>query len=157
MARKTSSSAARRSKSSAKKSRNPATRTAAAKNSSRSRKSSRSVGAKRGSRSRASDRSKVNVHEPYELRYWTQTLGVTPKRLKDLVTKYGPGAAGIRRALTGSRKRSRSADRSRINVHQPYELRYWTKALGVTADRLKALVKEHGPTATGIRRKLGLS
>ena len=30
---------------------------------------------------------------------------------------------------------------SRINVHEDYEVRYWTKALGVSKDELEATVK----------------
>lgn len=48
-----------------------------------------------------------------------------------------------------------SADRNRINVHEDYELRYWTKALGVTADALRAAVKAVGPMAADVRRHLG--
>ncbi len=32
-------------------------------------------------------------------------------------------------------------DASRINVHEDYEVRYWTKALGVSKDELEATVK----------------
>lgn len=48
-------------------------------------------------------------------------------------------------------------DRLRINVHEDYELRYWTKALGVTEEELKELVKKHGTTAKEIRRVLGIA
>jgi hypothetical protein len=47
------------------------------------------------------------------------------------------------------------ADRARINVHEKYELEYWTKALGVSADRLRELVKKHGVMAADIRRASG--
>jgi hypothetical protein len=46
-------------------------------------------------------------------------------------------------------------DRSRIDVNDPNELAYWTKALNVSADKLKALVKEVGPIATKVRERLG--
>jgi hypothetical protein len=38
-----------------------------------------------------------------------------------------------------------------INVHEDYELRDWSKRLGVTPERLKELVKDHGPIAANIR------
>jgi hypothetical protein len=47
------------------------------------------------------------------------------------------------------------ADRSRINVNEDYELRYWTKKLGVSTDQLKQAVKEVGPTAKAVEEKLG--
>ena len=46
-------------------------------------------------------------------------------------------------------------DRQRINVHEDYEVQYWTKALGVTKERLEQLVKEHGDRADDVRRALG--
>jgi len=48
-------------------------------------------------------------------------------------------------------------DRSRINVNQPHELRYWTQALGVSAERLRELVSEVGPSASAVRERLGRS
>jgi len=47
------------------------------------------------------------------------------------------------------------ADRSRINLNEDYEVRYWTKALGVTEERLRELVREHGNSAEKIREALG--
>jgi hypothetical protein len=48
-----------------------------------------------------------------------------------------------------------AADRSRINVHEAHELRYWTKALGVTEEQLKAAVAKVGVIAADVRRHLG--
>ncbi len=45
-------------------------------------------------------------------------------------------------------------DRSRINVHQEHEVRYWTEKFGVNADQLKAAVKEVGPTASAVEQWL---
>ncbi|MDH1180866.1 DUF3606 domain-containing protein, partial [Achromobacter mucicolens] len=36
-------------------------------------------------------------------------------------------------------------DRSRINVNEAHELRYWTQALGVTEAQLRDAVKAVGP------------
>jgi hypothetical protein len=33
------------------------------------------------------DRDRINVNEPYELRYWSQKFGVTPVRLKLAVAR----------------------------------------------------------------------
>jgi len=41
------------------------------------------------------DRDRINVHEDYELRYWTKELGVTPQKLK----KVGVMADDVRQAL----------------------------------------------------------
>ena len=48
-----------------------------------------------------------------------------------------------------------TADRSRINVHEAHELRYWTKALGVSEEQLKLAVAKVGVIATDVRRHLG--
>ncbi|MNK10607.1 hypothetical protein D3C87_286340 [compost metagenome] len=45
-------------------------------------------------------------------------------------------------------------DRSRINVNEPHELRYWTKELGVTEDQLRDAVKAVGVSATAVRAAL---
>ena len=42
-------------------------------------------------------------------------------------------------------------DRARINVEEDYEVRYWTKELGISEERLRDLVKQHGPSAQNIR------
>jgi Protein of unknown function (DUF3606) len=51
--------------------------------------------------------------------------------------------------------KKQAQDRQRINVHEDYEVRYWTKALGVTKERLQQLVKEHGDRADDVRRAIG--
>lgn len=45
-------------------------------------------------------------------------------------------------------------DRSRINVHEEWEVRYWTEELGVSKERLAELVKEVGPTSAAVRQRL---
>ena len=46
-------------------------------------------------------------------------------------------------------------DRDRINVNEPHEATYWTKALGCTEDQLRAAVKSAGVMAADVRAKLG--
>jgi hypothetical protein len=46
-------------------------------------------------------------------------------------------------------------DASRINIHEEYEVRYWTKALGVTGDELEVVVKKVGTGADAVRKELG--
>jgi hypothetical protein len=41
------------------------------------------------------DAARINVHEPHELRYWSAKLGVTPEKLKDLVSQLGPMVSDI--------------------------------------------------------------
>jgi len=46
-------------------------------------------------------------------------------------------------------------DRDRINVNEDYELRDWSKSLGVSVDRLKEAVRKVGPMVAEVRRALG--
>lgn len=49
----------------------------------------------------------------------------------------------------------RPQDSSKVNVHEDWELRYWTKTLGVSADQLRAAVRAVGVSAAAVRRHLG--
>jgi hypothetical protein len=42
------------------------------------------------------------------------------------------------------------ADRAHINVTEDYEVAYWTKELGVTANGLSDLVAKHGVVAAEV-------
>jgi hypothetical protein len=46
------------------------------------------------------------------------------------------------------------ADASRINVHEDYELRYWSQKFGVSAEELKAAVKSAGVMAKDVEAQL---
>jgi len=48
------------------------------------------------------DRSRINVNEPWELRYWTNELGVDEERLRKTVQKVGPSAEAVRKELTAA-------------------------------------------------------
>lgn len=45
------------------------------------------------------DRSRINVHERYELDYWSNKFGVTPKDLKRAVEKVGVMTKDVEREL----------------------------------------------------------
>lgn len=45
-------------------------------------------------------------------------------------------------------------DRTRINVNEDYELRDWSKKLGVTPEQLKAAVKAVGTSAEAVEKHL---
>lgn len=45
-------------------------------------------------------------------------------------------------------------DRSRINVHEEWEVRHWTEALGVTREELEKAVAEVGVSANAVREHL---
>ena len=45
-------------------------------------------------------------------------------------------------------------DRDRINLNEDYEVRYWTRELGVSAERLREAVEAVGSSADAVRRHL---
>ena len=45
------------------------------------------------------DASKVNVHEQYEVEYWTKKFGVTPAQLKAAVSRVGTSASKVEQDL----------------------------------------------------------
>jgi hypothetical protein len=47
-----------------------------------------------------------------------------------------------------------TADRTRINVHEGHEVRYWTKTLGVSEKTLLLAVNRVGPLVKDVEREL---
>jgi hypothetical protein len=47
------------------------------------------------------------------------------------------------------------ADAKRVNIHETWELEYWSKKFGVTKEELKAAVARAGVMADEVRRALG--
>ena len=45
------------------------------------------------------DRSKIKIHEPMEVKYWTKALGVSIEQLHQAVAKVGNSAATVRKEL----------------------------------------------------------
>jgi hypothetical protein len=70
---------------------------------------------------------------PDSLRYFSQTM---EEMLADDKTKRGP------------------QDRSRINVHEVYEVRYWTHELGVSKEQLEQAVQAAGSNVEPVRAHL---
>ena len=50
-----------------------------------------------------------------------------------------------------------SQDRSRINVNEQHELRYWTQALGVTEAKLRSAVAAAGTGVAAVKKYLNVS
>ncbi|WP_306768091.1 DUF3606 domain-containing protein [Bradyrhizobium sp. MOS002] len=47
-------------------------------------------------------------------------------------------------------------DRSKINMHEDFEVKYWTKELGVSRDELQKAVDKVGNSAAAVRKQLAL-
>ena len=50
-----------------------------------------------------------------------------------------------------------SPDRDLINTSENYEVEYWSKKFGVTAEQLKAAVKAVGNSAEAVKTRLNKS
>ncbi len=55
----------------------------------------------------AQDRKRINIHESYEVAYWTKTLRVTPEELRDAVSAVGTSVEKVREYL--NKKKSKAA------------------------------------------------
>ena len=47
------------------------------------------------------------------------------------------------------------ADRTQINHNEAYEIDYWTNELGVSRERLLAVIDKVGPRVAEVRHELG--
>ena len=57
--------------------------------------------------------------------------------------------------MTDDKSKRGPADRERINIHEPYEVEYWCKHFGCTAEQLKACVRRVGVMVKDVQRCLG--
>jgi Protein of unknown function (DUF3606) len=48
-----------------------------------------------------------------------------------------------------------AGDRSKINMHEDYEVKHWTKQLGVSKEELQKAVDKVGSSATAVHKELG--
>jgi len=46
-------------------------------------------------------------------------------------------------------------DRSKINMSEEYEVKYWAKELGVSRDELQKVIDKVGNSAAIVRKELG--
>lgn len=56
--------------------------------------------------------------------------------------------------MSDNLQKSGPQDRSRINVHEEWEVRHWTEALGVSREELERAVAEVGVSAEAVREHL---
>jgi hypothetical protein len=52
--------------------------------------------------------------------------------------------------------RREQPDRSKINMHRSFEVKYWAHQLGVSRDRLQQVVDKVGNSAAAVRKELGV-
>jgi len=51
-------------------------------------------------------------------------------------------------------KKRRPQDASKVNIHETWELDYWSKEFGVTKDKLIEAVKAVGTSVTAVKKYL---
>ena len=49
------------------------------------------------------DRSKINMHEPHQVQYWTRHLNISNEELQKAVEKVGNAAAAVRKELADAK------------------------------------------------------
>jgi len=54
----------------------------------------------------------------------------------------------------GDLKRQGPQDRSKINMQEAYEVKYWARALGVSMEELQKAVDKVGNSAAAVRKEL---
>lgn len=89
-----------------------------------------------------SDRSLIALREPFEVRYWSKKLKVTPAKLRYAVKKVGHSARKVAAYIRLQKHKAR--DKASIALGQAYEVRYWSKKFKITPARLRAAVKAAG-------------
>lgn len=52
-------------------------------------------------------------------------------------------------------KKTGQQDRSKINMHEAHEVKYWTHQLGISKDQLQKVVDKVGNGAAAVRKELG--
>ena len=57
--------------------------------------------------------------------------------------------------MSDDKSKRGAADRSRIDISEDYECRYWSEKFCVSPDQLKQAVKKAGPAVDDVARELG--
>jgi hypothetical protein len=89
-----------------------------------------------------SDRARIALGEAYEVAYWSKKFRVTPAKLKYAIKKVGHSSKKVEAYL--KERKHLAADRTRVAVSEPYEVRYWSSKFKITPGKLKAAVAAVG-------------
>ena len=57
--------------------------------------------------------------------------------------------------MSDDKSKTAPQDASRVNVNEEYEVQYWTKKFGCSAEQLKKAVREVGVSASDVEKYLG--
>ncbi len=56
--------------------------------------------------------------------------------------------------MSDDKSKIRPQDSNKVNVHEPYEVQYWTQKFGCTKAQLEAAVKAVGVSASAVEKYL---
>jgi hypothetical protein len=91
------------------------------------------------------DRALIALTERYEAAYWAKKFKVSPAKLRYAVGKVGHSAKKVEAYL--KLQKHRAADKTRIALSQPYEVRYWSTKFKITPAKLRLAVSAAGHSA----------
>ena len=57
--------------------------------------------------------------------------------------------------MSDDKSKRSGPDRSKINMSEDYEVKYWAKELGITRDELQKVIDKVGNSAAAVRKELG--
>jgi Protein of unknown function (DUF3606) len=57
--------------------------------------------------------------------------------------------------MSDNRLNRGQSDRSKINMSEDYEVKYWAKELGITRDELQKVIDKVGDSIAAVRKELG--
>jgi hypothetical protein len=60
----------------------------------------------------------------------------------------------LERMMADDLKQRAPQDASRISLNEDWEVRYWTKTLGVSREELEKLVRQHGNSTETVKKAL---
>jgi Protein of unknown function (DUF3606) len=93
-----------------------------------------------------SARTILNLNDPND-----PMVETVAKKVVSLASQGITDPAQITRLIVADSNKERGATRQiRIDIRDDYELRYWTKKLGVTKDQLEAAIREVGTNAEDV-------
>jgi hypothetical protein len=100
----------------------------------------------RGERNRAHARKKCNTRREIVMSVGAQTFACTTRTMR--VPNKANCPMETPKRVTGPR------DRTRINMHEGFDVRYWSTELGVSAEQLKEITGKVGDNVEDVRKEL---
>ena len=85
------------------------------------------------------DRSKINMHQPHEVHYWTRHLNVSREDLQQAIDKVGNGAAAVRKQLATKQEKSRCRKREEAGMGFVKGALFWLASIPLPIVLLIAL------------------